>query len=122
MGQINAFIQKQQDSAGFIKELKEEKKEELNQKKKGNINIQTMILYDNFFSGTQIYKKRQDTIISEISVKADEKRKEVINAMQKRRTLEILKDREILEEKKQTEKKLIAIDDENASNLWARKQ
>ena len=122
MGQINAFIQKQQDSAGFIKELKEEKKEELNQKKKGNINIQTMILYDNFFSGTQIYKKRQDTIISEISVKADEKRKEVINAMQKRRTLEILKDREILEEKKQTEKKLIAIDDENASNLWARKK
>ena len=120
MGQINALIQKQQDSQDFIKEIMENKKEELNQKKRGNIDIQTMILYDNFFSGTQIHKKRQETIISEISVKLEEKRKEVIDAMRKRRTLEILKDRQMLKESKLRDKKLLAIQDENASSLWAR--
>ena len=120
MGQINALIQKQQDSQDFIKEIMENKKEELNQKKSGNIDIQTMILYDNFFSGTQIHKKRQETIISEISVKLEEKRKEVIDAMRKRRTLEILKDRQMLKESKLRDKKLLAIQDQNASSLWAR--
>lgn len=120
MGQINALIQKQQDSQDFMKEIMENKKEELNQKKRGNIDIQTMILYDNFFSGTQIHKKRQETIISEISVKLEEKRKEVIDAMRKRRTLEILKDRQMLKESKLRDKKLLAIQDQNASSLWAR--
>ena len=120
MDQINALIQKQQDSQDFMKEIMENKKEELNQKKRGNIDIQTMILYDNFFSGTQIQKKRQETIISEISVKLEEKRKEVIHTMRKRRTLEILKDRQMLKERKLRDKKLLAIQDQNASSLWAR--
>ena len=38
MGQINAFIQKHQDSQNFIKEIIEKKKEDLNQKKRGDIN------------------------------------------------------------------------------------
>ena len=121
LGQINAFIQKQQDSQNFISDMVEEKKEELNQKKREGINLQTMTLYDNFFCGTQLYKRRQDTIISEVNIKLASKRKEVIDAMRKRRTLEILKDRELLKEKKLREKKLLAIQDENTSNLWARK-
>tara|TARA_Y100001936_G_scaffold244484_1_gene284931 strand:- start:80 stop:514 length:435 start_codon:yes stop_codon:yes gene_type:complete len=121
LGQINAFIQKQQDSQTFLSDMLEEKKEELNQKKREDINLQTMILYDNFFCGTQLYKKRQDTIISEVNIKLENKRKEVIDAMRKRRTLEILKERELLKEKKMREKKLLAIQDENTSNLWARK-
>ena len=122
LGKINAFIQKHQDNQNFIKEIIEEKKEDLNQKKRGDIDIQTMILYDNFFYGTQIHKKRQDIIISEVSIKLKEKRKEVVDAMQKRKTLEILKERELLRERKLREKKLLAIQDENTSNLWARKQ
>ena len=121
MGKINAFMQKHQDSQNFITEIIERKKEDLNQKKRGNINIQTIFLYDNFFHGTQIHKKRQDTIISEVSVKLKEKRKEVIDAMRKRKTLEILKERELLKERKFREKKLLAIQDENTSNLWSRK-
>ena len=56
LGKINTFIQKHQDNQNFIKEIIEEKKEDLNQKKRENINMQTMILYDNFFHGTQIHK------------------------------------------------------------------
>ena len=121
MGQINAMIQKQQDSQSFMREVTENKREELNQKKRQNIDVNTMILYDNFFRGTQVHKTRQDTIISEITVKLEAKREEVVEAMRKRKTLEILKDRDILKERKLREKKDIAIQDENASNLWGRK-
>ena len=121
MGQINTMIQKQKDSQNFMQEVTENKKEELNQKKRQNIGVHTMILYDNFFLGTQAHKTRQDTIISEINVKLEEKREEVVEAMQKRKTLEILKDLNKRKERKLKEKKDLAIQDENASNLWGRK-
>ena len=81
MGQINTLIQQQKDSKSFIHEVMQNKKHELNQKKRENIDLKTMILYDNFFRGTEIHKKRQDTIISEITIKMEEKREEVIDAM-----------------------------------------
>ena len=121
MGQINAMIQKQKDSQNFMQEVTENKKEEFNQKKRQNIDVRTMILYDNFFRGTQTHKTRQDTIISEINVKLEVKREEVVEAMRKRKTLEILKDRNKRKERKLKDKKDLAIQDENASNLWGRK-
>ena len=121
MGKINTMIQKQKDSQNFMQEVTENKKEELNQKKRQNIDVGTMILFDNFFRGTQIQKNRQDTIISEINLKLEAKREEVVEAMRKRKTLEILKDRDKRKERKLKEKKDLAIQDENASNLWGRK-
>jgi flagellar protein FliJ len=121
MGKINTMIQKQKDSQNFMQEVTENKKEELNQIKRKNIDINTMFLYENFFLGTQIHKTRQDTIISEINVKLEEKREEVVEAMQKRKTLEILKDLNKIKERKLREKKDLAIQDENASNCWGRK-
>ena len=121
MGQINALIKEQKDSQNFINEVMENKKHELNLKKRDNINLETMILYDNFFCGTKIHKKRQDTIISEITAKMEEKREEVIDAMRKRKTLEILKDHHLLKKRKLKEKKDLSIQDEIASNLWERK-
>ena len=121
MGQINAMIQNQKDSQHFMRELTENKKDELNQKKRQNIDVNTMILYDNFFRGTQVHKTRQDKIISEITLKLEVKRAEVVEAMRNRKTLEILKDRNILKERELRAKKDLAIQDENASNLWGRK-
>ena len=79
-----------------------------------------MILYDNFFQGTRIQGERQDKIISEINTKLEAKREEVVKAMRKRRTMEILQERDILKERKIREKKETAILDEVASNLWGR--
>jgi len=121
LGQINAFIQKKKDSQNFLNDMMGEKKEELNKKKREDINLQTMTLYDNFFCGIQLYNTRQDRIISEVNIKLEKKREEVINAMRKRRTLEILKDRELLKVKDLKQKKLLAIQDEITSNLWTRK-
>ena len=118
MGQINALYQRQQDQKQFMQDTTEQSKNELNQKKRSNVGVEKMILYDNFFQGTRIQGERQDKIISEISTRLEAKREEVVEDMRKRRTLEILKERDILKERKIRERKETAILDEMASNLW----
>ena len=118
MGQINALYQRQQDQKQFMQDTTEQSKNELNQKKRSNVGVETMILYDNFFQGTRAQGERQDKIISEISTRLEAKREEMVEAMRKRRTLEILKERDILKERKIRERKETAILDEMASNLW----
>ena len=120
MGQINALYQRQQDQKQFLQDTTEKSRNELNQRKRSNVGVETMILYDNFFQGTRAQGERQDKIISEISTRLEAKREEVVEAMRKRRTLEILKERVILKERKIREKKETAILDEVASNLWGR--
>ena len=66
------------------------------------------------------YRGRQRKIISEINTKLEAKREEVVEAMRKRRTIEILKERDMLKERKVRERKETAILDEVASNLWMR--
>ena len=120
MGQINALYQRQQDQKTFMRDTMEKSREELNEKKRSNASVDTMMLYDNFFKGTQVQEERQDKIISEITTKLEAKREEVVEAMRKRRTLEILKERNRLKELKIRERKETAILDEVASNLWIR--
>ena len=120
MGQINALYQRQQDQKQFLQDTTEKSRNELNQRKRSNVGVETMILYDNFFQGTRTQGERQEKIILEISTKLEAKREEVVEAMRKRRTLEILKERDILKERKSREKKETAILDEVASNLWGR--
>ena len=120
MGQINALYQRQQDQKQFLQDTTEKSRNELNQRKRSNVGVETMILYDNFFQGTRAQGERQDKIISEISTRLEAKREEVVEAMHKRRTLEILKERVILKERKIRERKETAILDEVASNLWGR--
>ena len=73
-----------------------------------------------FTRGTQTHIEKQSKIISEINTKLEAKREEVVEAMRKRRTMEILKERDMLKERKVRERKETAILDEVASNLWMR--
>jgi flagellar export protein FliJ len=118
MGRINSLYQQQQDRKQFVQDATEKSRNELNQRKRSNVGLETMILYDNFFQGTRAQGERQDKIISEISTRLEAKREEMVEAMRKRRTLEILKERDILKERKIRERKETAILDEMASNLW----
>lgn len=120
MGRINSLYQQQQDRKQFVQDATEKSRNELNQRKRSNVGVETMILYDNFFQGTRAQGERQDKIISEISTRLEAKREEMVEAMRKRRTLEILKERDILKERKIRERKETAILDEVASNLWGR--
>jgi len=121
MGKINAHHQRQQDRQNFMRDATEASKDELNQKKKENVSVEAMILCDNFNRGVKIQVEKQDEIISEINIKLEAKREEVVDAMRKRRTMEILKERDMLRERKVKEAKETAILDEVASNLWVRK-
>ena len=120
MGRINSLYQQQQDRKQFVQDATEKSRNELNQRKRSNVGVETMILYDNFFQGTRAQGERQDKIISEISTRLEAKREEMVEAMRKRRTLEILKERDILKERKIRERKEMAILDEAASNLWGK--
>ncbi len=121
MGQINVHYQRQQDRQQFMQDATEASKDELNQKKRSGVSVETMILYDNFARGTRTQVEKQGKIISEINTKLEAKREEVVEAMRKRRTMEILKERDMLKERKVRERKETAILDEVASNLWMRK-
>ena len=121
MGQINVHYQRQQDRQQFMQDATEASKDELNQKKRADVSVETMILCDNFNRGVKIQVEKQDEIISEINIKLEAKREEVVEAMRKRRTMEILKEREMFRERKVREAKETAILDEVASNLWVRK-
>ena len=121
MGQINVHHQRQQDRQKFMQDATETSKDELSQKKRSGVSVETMILYDNFASGTRTHVEKQRKIISEINTKLEAKREEVVEAMRKRRTMEILKERDMLKERKVRERKETAILDEVASNLWMRK-
>jgi flagellar export protein FliJ len=121
MGKINVHHQRQQDRQKFMRDATEVSKDELNQKKRADVSVETMILCDNFNRGVKIQVEKQDEIISEINIKLEAKREEVVEAMRKRRTMEILKERDMLRERKVREAKETAILDEVASNLWVRK-
>lgn len=121
MGQINVHYQRQKDQEQFMQDATEASKDELNQKKRSGVSVETMMLYDNFARGTRTQVEKQGKIISEINTKLEAKREEVVEAMRKRRTMEILKERDMLKERKVRERKETAILDEVASNLWMRK-
>jgi flagellar FliJ protein len=121
MSQINVHHQRQQDRQQFMQDATEASIDELNQKKRSDVSVETMILYDNFVRGTRIQVEKQGKILSEINTKLEAKREEVVEAMRKRRTMEILKERDMLKERKVRERKETAILDEVASNLWMRK-
>ena len=120
MGKINVHHQRQRDRQQFIRDATEASKDELNQKKRSGVSVETMILCDNFTKGAQIQVQKQDKIISEINTKLDAKREEVVEAMRKRKTMEILKERYMESERKIRERKETAILDEAASNIWMR--
>ena len=120
MGQINVHYQRQKDQQQFMQDATAASKDELNEKKRSGVSVETMILYDNFARGTQTHIEKQNKIISEINTKLEAKREEVVEAMRKRRTMEILKERDMLKERKVRERKETAILDEVASNLWMR--
>lgn len=78
-------------------------------------------VYNQFFDGIETQKNLQQKIISEIDEKANAKRTILAEAMQKRKTLEILKEKQIKEEKERQLKMETAMLDEIATLQWNRK-
>jgi len=90
-------------------------KEELQTRLQQSIPGTTLGLYDSYFQSLGIRSGLQEQMISETSEKVEAKRLELVEAMKKRRVLEILKEREIMSKKKK------ALKDEMASTRWQMK-
>jgi len=118
LGVINTHMQNQMDRLKFMEGIADEKKEELNQIIGQDMNIDKMVLYNNFFTGVRLEKVRQEQVISEVTEKLNLKKQDLIQSMMKRRTMEIIKEREQTAFKKKQQKIEIALNDETGSNQW----
>ena len=118
LGAINTHMQNQMDRLRFMAGIADEKKEELNHIMGQDMNIDKMILFNNFFTGVKLEKVRQEQVISEVTEKLNLKKQDLIQSMMKRRTMEIIKEREQTAFKKKQQKIEIALNDETGSNQW----
>lgn len=118
LGVINTHMQNQMNRLRFMEEVAEGKKEELNQTLNQEMNIDKMVLYNNFFTGVKLEKTRQEQVITEVTEKLNLKKQDLVLSMMKRRTMEILKEREQTASRKKQQKTEIAMNDETGSNQW----
>ena len=119
LGDILAHKQKQQNRQDFLKDARKNEIKQVNQRMIKDTNIDTHFLYDMFFEGNYLQNNRQETIISEIDTRAEAKREELVEASRKRRTMEILKDRDLEQYRSKLAKMEIESMDEIASNHWS---
>ena len=118
LGDILAHKQKQQNRQDFLKDARKNEIKQVNQRMTQNTTIDTHFLYDMFFKGNSIQNNRQKKIISEINTRTEAKREELVEASRKRRTMEILKDRDLEQYRSKLAKLETESMDEIASNYW----
>ena len=119
LGDILAHKQKQQSRHDLLKDARKNEIKLVNQRMTKDTSINTYVLYNKFFDGNYLQNNLQETIMSEIDTRAEAKREELVEASRKRRTMEILKDRDL----EQYRSKLVKMEtesmDEIASNHWS---
>ena len=119
LGVILTHKQTQQNRQDFLKNTRENKINQVNQRMTQDTTIDTHFLYDMFFKGNSLQNNRQKKIISEIDTRAEAKREELVEASRKRRTMEILKDRDLEQYRSKLAKMETESMDEIASNHWS---
>ena len=119
LGDILAHKQKQQSRQDLLKNARKNEIKLVNQRMTKDTSINTYVLYNKFFDGNYLQNNRQETIISEIDTRAETKREELVEASRKRRTMEILKDRDLEQYRSKLAKMETESMDEIASNHWS---
>ena len=119
LGDILAHKQKQQSRQDLLKDARKNEIKLVNQRMTKDTSINTYVLYNKFFDGNYLQNNRQETIISEIDTRAETKREELVEASRKRRTMEILKDRDLEQYRSKLAKLETESMDEIASNHWS---
>ena len=118
LGDILAHKQTQQNRQEFMQNTRNSNLKQINHRMTQDLNVDTYVLYNIFFSGNHLQKERQRKIISEVDVRADAKRQELVEVRRKRRTMEILKERDLRAHKKKLAKIETETMNEIASNYW----
>ena len=118
MAEITSHLQSQNEKLQFMLNIADERKRDRDKNLGQPMDMHTLNLYENFFTGVGQETLRQQKIIAEITTRLDEKRQQVIQAARKRRTLEFLKDREIFAHKKEQKRIETEQLNEAAINQW----
>jgi len=121
LGDILAHKQKQQNQQNLLKDARKNEINQVNQRMIKDTSINTYVLYNKFFDGNYLQNNYQEKIISEIDARAETKREELVEASRKRRTMEILKDRDLEQHRSKLAKMETESMDEIASNHWSLK-
>jgi flagellar FliJ protein len=120
--EVQSHLISQQKRLQFMDNVGNKAKINWNGAMKGQIDPNILEVYNHFFDGIESQKEKQRHIISEIVEKANAKKIVLTEAMQNRKTLEILKERQLKEEKDARVKKETAMLDEIASLQWNRRR
>lgn len=120
MAIVNAHILKQEDRLHLIEDTETKSKKEITQRLSGGVSIDSINLYNEFFQGVRGQETFQRKLISEANQQLQIRRAILVEAMRKRRTLEILREREFEAFKKLEMKKETEHLDEVAGNLRRR--
>jgi len=118
MAEIQNHLYARQNELQDLNSTGAKNKEELQTRLQQSIPGRTLDLYDRYFQSMGHRSGLQEQIILETSEKVKAKRTELVEAMRKRRVLEILKDRDILKKKRKVLKDENALMDEIASTRW----
>lgn len=118
MAEMQTHLYTRQNELQALNSSGAKNKEELQSRLQQSIPGRTLDLYDSYFQSLGIRSGFYEQSISETGEKVEAKRSELVEAIKKRRVLEILKDREILKKKRKVLKDEIALMDEMASSRW----
>ena len=121
MAEMQNHLHSRQNELQELKSSGVQTKDELQTRLQRSIPGRTLGLYDHYFQSLGIRSGLQEQIISETGEKVEAKRLELVEAMKKRRVLEILRDREFLRKKHKIFKDEIAFIDEMAATRWQTK-
>ncbi len=121
MAEMQSHLYTRQNELRNLKSSDAKNKEELETRLQQSISGRTLELYDSYFQSLGIRAGFQEKVISETGKKVEAKRSDLVEAMKKRRVMEILKDREILQKKRKVLKDEIGLMDDMASARWQRK-
>ncbi len=122
LADIDRHLAKEEGRLRFMDTLKGDRGRDLDERLKAPASIDTLRLYENFFRGMKQETRRQRAIIDEVGERREETRLRLTEAARARRTLEILREQEILEQRKAQRKRETALLDEAALNQWRIRQ
>ncbi len=120
LGRVHAHLQTQQEFLDSIDREENTTRLDYDRRIHKDMDINTRILFENYFSALKQKGNIQNMVLSEASAKREKKRQELAEAVKKRKTLDILKEKDFLLSRKRALKKETEQMDEAAISKWSR--
>ena len=120
MALVQQALVERQNHKRHLANSGDKNKQELQTRLGQPLDGRTLGLYDRYFQSLQTRSTVQEKLIHESQLKVEAHRAELVEAMRKRRVLEILKERAVLEHRRKILKNEISFLDEISAARWQR--